>query len=170
MRGQIGNTLGVTHVGPPVSAQSGKIADCVADAANGFTVAAADIKKFYPGMKFDMKTRSTGAVVAADRLVTAVNRATNTVSYDGADVAATANESAYPAELPGTTTVTDFGSNINGGFSAMETGSLMGMSVSRMREDLKVADAAYYTDTLLDKLSMNDLIYNYRVKVAGGIK
>lgn len=167
MRGQIGNTLGVTQVGPT---QGGKIADCVADAANGFTVAAADIKKFFPGQKIDMKTRSSGAVVAADRLVTAVNRATNTVSYDGADAAATANEGIYPAELPGTTTASDFGTNINGGPSAMSSSSLLGLEVSRLREELKVADASTFTDAYLDKLTMNDLIYAYRVKVTGGVK
>lgn len=75
---------------------SGLLASVTADGAN--TVTVNNIQYLDIGMKVDIRTRSTGASVAADREITNIVETTypaGTVTYDGADVAATANEGLY---------------------------------------------------------------------------
>jgi hypothetical protein len=72
---------------------TGLLASVTADGAN--TVTVDNIQYLEIGMTIDIRTRSTGASVAAARNITAINETTKVVTYDGADVAATANEGLY---------------------------------------------------------------------------
>lgn len=72
---------------------TGLMATVTADGANTVTVASSQYLEV--GMQIDIRTRSNGAAVAANRQITAINTVTNVVTYDGADVAATANEGIY---------------------------------------------------------------------------
>lgn len=72
---------------------TGLMASVTADGAN--TVTVDNVQYLEVGQQIDIRTRSTGAAVAADRAITAINESTKVVTYDGADVAATANEGIY---------------------------------------------------------------------------
>jgi hypothetical protein len=72
---------------------TGLMASVTADGAN--TVTVDNIQYLEIGQNIDIRTRSTGAAVAAARNITNINEATKVVTYDGADVAATANEGIY---------------------------------------------------------------------------
>lgn len=75
---------------------TGLLATVTADGAN--TVTVSNIQYLEVGMQVDILTRSTGAVVAADRQITIIAETTypaGTVTYSGADVAASANEGLY---------------------------------------------------------------------------
>lgn len=70
---------------------TGLLASVTADGANTVTVNSTQYLEI--GMFIDIRTRSTGAVVAAARTITGI--AGLVVTYDGADVAATVNEGLY---------------------------------------------------------------------------
>lgn len=72
---------------------SGLLASVTADGAN--TVTVDNVQYLEVGMVIDIRTRANGAAVAVNRNITAINTATKVVTYDGADVAATANEGLY---------------------------------------------------------------------------
>lgn len=72
---------------------TGLMASVTADGVN--TVTVDNIQYLEVGQQIDIRTRTTGAVVAADRAITAINESTLVVTYDGADVAATATEGIY---------------------------------------------------------------------------
>lgn len=73
----------------------GTIASVTADGANTITVN--NVQYFEVGMKIDIRNRTTGAAVAVDRFITAINEATKVVTYDGADVLASATDGVYRA-------------------------------------------------------------------------
>lgn len=75
---------------------SGIMANVVTDGANNVVVD--NIQWLEIGMLIDIRTRANGAVVAAARTITNIVETTfpaGTVTYDGADVAATAAEGLY---------------------------------------------------------------------------
>lgn len=72
---------------------SGVMANVTADGTN--TVTVDNIQYLEVGQQIDIRTRSTGAVVAANRAITAINETTKVVTYDGADVTAAATEGIY---------------------------------------------------------------------------
>ncbi len=72
---------------------TGLLASVTADGAN--TVTVNNIQYLEVGMRIDILTRSSGATVALNRTITAINETTNVVTYDGADVAAAVTEGLY---------------------------------------------------------------------------
>lgn len=72
---------------------TGLMASVTADGVN--TVTVDNIQYLEIGMLIDIRTRSTGAVVAAARNITNINESTKVVTYDGADVAAAGTEGLY---------------------------------------------------------------------------
>jgi hypothetical protein len=72
---------------------TGLMASVTADGAN--TVTVNNIQYLEVGQQIDIRTRTTGAPIAVDRAITAINETTNVVTYDGADVTATATEGIY---------------------------------------------------------------------------
>jgi hypothetical protein len=72
---------------------TGLLASVTADGVN--TVTVDNIQYLEVGSFVDIRTRSTGAAIAVQRNITAINETTRVVTYDGADVAATANEGLY---------------------------------------------------------------------------
>jgi hypothetical protein len=72
---------------------TGAMASVTADGAN--TVTVDNIQYLEVGQQIDIRTRSTGATVAANRQITAINENTKVITYDGADVTATATEGIY---------------------------------------------------------------------------
>lgn len=72
---------------------SGLLASVTADGAN--TVTVDNIQRLEEGMRVDILTRSNGTTVALARNITAINETTKVVTYDGADVTATATEGLY---------------------------------------------------------------------------
>jgi len=147
----------------------------VTDVANGFTVSAAEIKNFRIGQIIDVVTKATGVVGAGvtARTITAIDTATNTVTYSGADATLTTAFGAYPtgqwelsSPLAGTAgTVNDPYANLNGGFGVYSGFNASGnlISVAAMRARLQVINATTYSDAQLDLMSYNDLIYAIRV-------
>lgn len=67
--------------------QTGALAATTADGANTFTVDS--LQYLRVGMLIDLINKSTDAVLASDRLITAINTSTRVVTYNGADVAVT---------------------------------------------------------------------------------
>ena len=72
---------------------TGVMANVTADGTN--TVTVDNIQYLEVGSFVDIRTRSTGAAIAVQRNVTAINEATKVVTYDGADVTAAATEGIY---------------------------------------------------------------------------
>ena len=72
---------------------SGLLASVTADGAN--TVTVDNIQYLEVGMRIDILVRATGAAVAVNRNITAINETTNVVTYDGADVGATNADGLY---------------------------------------------------------------------------
>lgn len=72
---------------------SGVMASVTADGTN--TVTVDNIQYLEVGQQIDIRTRSTGASIALNRQITAINEATKVITYDGADVTATATEGIY---------------------------------------------------------------------------
>lgn len=68
--------------------QTGALAETTADGANTFTVD--NLQYLRVGMFIDLINKSTDAVLAANRKITAINTSTRVVTYDGADVAVVA--------------------------------------------------------------------------------
>lgn len=157
---QVGNLIGVTAV-QPVDA---KIAEITADGVNTFTVAVADVSKFYLGQKIDIRVKATGADFAVGRTVTGITAA-GVITYDGADVATVAGTHAVYYDGPSATVNQDQATNINGGASARNGfRSTAFTTVQSMRERLQVIDAAYFTDARLNTMTWNDLVYALRQK------
>lgn len=178
-RAEIGNMLGVAAVDKTDETLLGTV---VTDTANGFTVTAAEFRNFRVGMVIDMVTKTTGATGAGalGRTVTALDSATNTVTYSGADLTLTTLFGAYPAgqwELPTPAVVggvsRDEYANLNGGFGSgigFNGGGLF-TGIDYMRARLKVISATTYTDAELDKMTTNDMVYALRVNdYAGSVK
>lgn len=177
-RAMIGNEAGVAAVD---KANETLIGSVVADAANGFTVSAADIRNFTVGQVIDLVVRATGATGAGaiGRTVDAVNIATNTVTYSGGDLTLDNTYGAYPTgkwELaqPASTPVggRDDYANFNGGVSEM-TGlnNPNFASIDAMRRRLTAISATTYSAAELDKMTYNDMVYAIRVNdMPGSIK
>lgn len=162
VQAQVGNAHGLTAISPRTG---GSLLGAVtADGINTVTVAAADLPKLSAGMVIDIATRSTGAIVASARTITNITSA-GVVTYDGADVAATVNDGVYP-----TGKVSPSGrSNLNGGISANEGLDLDNLdTIAAMRTRLQAISATTYSDTELNKMTMNDLAYAIRVNDAPG--
>jgi hypothetical protein len=68
--------------------QTGALAAITADGTNTFTVD--NLQYLRVGMQIDLINKSTDAVVAANRKITAINTSTRVVTYDGADATAVA--------------------------------------------------------------------------------
>lgn len=72
---------------------SGLLASVTADGSN--TVTVDNVQWLEIGMRIDIRTRSSGAAVISDRLITAINASTKVVTYDGADGTAATTDGIY---------------------------------------------------------------------------
>lgn len=72
---------------------TGLLASITADGVNTVTVANSQYLEL--GMIIDIRNRTTGAVVAVNREITAINTTTGVVTYSGTDVAAAATDGLY---------------------------------------------------------------------------
>lgn len=72
---------------------TGLLATVTADGVNTVTVSNSQLLEV--GMQVDILTRATGATIALDRTITAINTLTNVVTYSGADATATAADGIY---------------------------------------------------------------------------
>ena len=73
--------------------QTGLLATVTADGSN--TVTVDNIQYLEIGMRIDILTRSSGATIALNRLITAINETTLVVTYDGADATASSTDGIY---------------------------------------------------------------------------
>jgi hypothetical protein len=176
---QLGNEVGVTAVDKPDETLLGTV---VTDGANSFTVSAADFRNFRVGQVIDVVTKTTGATGAGflGRTVTALDSATNTVTYSGADATLTTSFGAYlagqwelaaPAAGSGGV-ANDLYVNVNGGFGpGAGFNSQIFNSIDAMRARLTAIDSTTYSAAQLDLMTMNDMIYAIRVSdYSGSIK
>ena len=175
VRAQIGNEIGVTAVD---RANETLIGAVVSEGANNFVVSAADFRNFQVGQTIDIVVRATGATGAGalGRTVTALDSATNTVTYSGGDLTLDNTYGAYLSgkwELaqPASTPVggrEDY-ANLNGGLSeyAGFDMTIFG-SIGAMRARLTAISATTYSAAELDKMTYNDLVYAIRVNDAAG--
>jgi hypothetical protein len=175
----IGNEVGIAAVDKVNETLLGTV---VTDGANLFTVTAAEFRNFRVGQIIDMVTAATGATGpgALGRTVTALDSATNSVTYSGGDLTLTTSQAAYltgqwepaqPAAIPAGGGREDY-ANINGGVG-VGTGfdNINFGSIDAMRARLTAISATTYSATELDKMTMNDMIYAIRVNdMAGSIK
>lgn len=174
-RAQIGNEIGVAAVDRVNESLIGAV---VSDGANNFVVSAADFRNFQVGQIVDLVVRATGATGAGalGRTVAALDSATNTVTYSGADLTLDNTYGAYLSgqwELaqPAATPVggrEDY-ANLNGGLG-VGTGFDMAIfgSVTAMRARLTAISATTYSAAELDKMTVNDMVYALRVNDAVG--
>jgi len=156
-RAQVGNIHGYAAVGT-----GGFLANITADGVN--TVTVDDTVGIPVGSSIDLVNKNTGAVLASNRQITSLTSA-GVLTYGGADVTA----------VPGTTVVIITGttpgySNLNGGPTPGEGFTMggEGMTVDRARTRLKAINATTYSDTELDKMTLNDMRYALRVNEAPG--
>lgn len=161
----IGTPSGVTAVG---SVNGGKLAEILADSANGFIPVAADLANFYVGQVIIFRVKSTGAVFGTTaRNVTSI--AALGVVYDGADVTLVpGTHGVYDASLGVgvTSSGTDTRSNINGGPSADNAFAPANLnSIESMKTALGVQDATTFTAERLRRMTYNDLVYAVRVRL-----
>lgn len=174
VRGMIGNEIGVAARDVANETLLGTV---VADGANSFTVTAADFRNFRVGQVIDIVTKTSGSIAAANRTITALDSATNTVTYNGADLAATTAMGAYltgqwelsaPNAVPAGGGRDDY-ANFNGGQSVYQgfDQPLFG-SIGDMRARLTAISATTYSAAELDKMTLNDMIYAIRVNDAPG--
>jgi len=178
-RAELGNVLGIAAVDRSDETLLGTV---VTDTANGFTVSAAEFRNFRVGQIIDVVTKSSGATGAGflGRTVTALDSATNTVTYSGADATLTTSFGAYLAGTWEPTTpvavggvVRDDYANMNGGFGPGTgfNGAGLFTGVDSMRARLTAINATTYSAAELDKMTVNDMIYALRVNdYAGSIK
>lgn len=160
MDAQIGNLLGVTAVGPG----SAIIAEITADGINTVTVSAADFRKFRLGQVVSILVKSSGAVLASNRTITAMDSATNILTYSGADVAAVAGtHSIYPGETADVNSYNIPRSNLNGGPDEDEGFSIGAQTIGQMRARLQAINATTYSDAQLNKMTFNDCVYALRI-------
>jgi hypothetical protein len=156
---QVGNIHGYAAVG-----NSGFLGNISADGTN--TVTIDDTVGVPVGANIDLVNKNTGAVLASNRQVTGLTSA-GVLTYGGADVVAVPGTTVVV--LTGTTTNTGY-SNLNGG-SAPGEGFTMGgegLTVDRARTRLKAINALTYSDTELDKMTLNDMRYALRLIEAPG--
>ena len=177
VRAQIGNEIGVAAVD---KADESALAAITADGANTITVSVADARQIPVGIVVDLVNKTTGAVLASARTITAKDATTGVLTYSGADVAA----------VPGTTQVYVTGGyeaavptqplsapredyvNLNGGPSPGSgfDNTIFG-SIDAMRARLTAISATTYSSAELDKMTLNDMIYAIRVNdMPGSIK
>lgn len=175
VRAQIGNEIGVTAVD---RANETLIGSVVADAANGFTVTAAELRNFQVGQVIDILVKATGATSAGavGRTVVGINNSTNTVTYSGGDLTV---DNTYGAYLTGQWELAQPAStpvggredyvNLNGGLgvSAGFDMPIFG-SIQAMRDRLTAISATTYSSAELDKMTYNDLVYALRMNDASG--
>lgn len=152
---QVGNNAGYAAVG------AGSLANISVDGTN--TVTIDDPSSILVGSYIDLINKTTGAVLASNRQVTNLTSA-GVLTYGGADVNAT----------PGTTVVVPTGSstgynNLNGGSSPQEAFTMGGSeTIARLRARLQAINATTYSNTELDKMTMNDMEYALRLSDAPG--
>lgn len=72
---------------------SGLLATVTADGAN--TVTVDNVQYLEVGMRIDILTRSNGATIALNRLITVIDEATKVVTYSGANVTASTTDGLY---------------------------------------------------------------------------
>lgn len=150
---QVGNIHGVAAVGNT----KGLVGNVTADGLN--TVTLDNVRGLSAGDRIDIIDPATGTVLASDRLVTNITNA-GVVTYDGADVVATAahdvfSAGSYSASGP---------ININGGHSAQEGyHDIDLLTIDNMRTRLKAIDAGLYTDAKLNQMTSNDMVYAIRL-------
>jgi hypothetical protein len=156
---QIGNRAGVSAVG-----NNGFLANITADGAN--TVTVDDTFDIDVGRNIDIVNKNTGAVLASARQVTNMTSA-GVMTYGGADVAAIPGTHVVVA--PGTTVPFGY-SNLNGGSTPGEGFNLGGeaTTIDRLRNRLNGINATTYSNTELDKMTENDMIYAVRLYEAPG--
>lgn len=157
---QIGSILGVPAVG--AGGTAAKIADIASEGANTFTVAAADVKKFVVGQSVSFRTKATGALVGT-RNITIIN-ASGAITYDGADLATTTAEGVYPGAGTTYDVTSGIRTNFNGGPS-IDRGFDVGNTdtLADMRARLQAISATTYSDTELNKMTWNDMVYAIRL-------
>lgn len=177
VRAQIGNDVGVAAVGNlGTSVYPGLLADITADGVNTVTVSAAAARGLRPGSKIDLVNKTTGAVLASGRTITSVDTVGGVVTYSGADVTAVAGTTAVYAVGGWKAAHNTFisgkqptNSNLNGGSSDSAGWDTLSIStVQSARDRLQAISATTYSDTELDKMTYNDLIYAIRVNDAAG--
>lgn len=154
---QIGNKHGFAAVGK----QDALLATVTADGVN--TVTVDDVTGLYPGMVIDIVNISTGAELAVDRTITNITSG-KVVTYDGADVTATTAHGIYLANTYG-----DGPSyaNQNGGIGDREGFNLDDLdTIAAMRARLTAIDGTYYTATVLNMMTTNDMAYAIRLNDA----
>jgi hypothetical protein len=158
-RAQLGNRAGITAVG-----NNGFLANITADGSN--TVTVDDTFDIDVGRNVDIVNKSTGAVLASARQVTNMTSA-GVMTYSGADVAAVPGTHIVVA--PGTTTASGY-TNLNGGPAPGEGFNMGGESttIDRLRSRLQQINATTYSNSELDKLTENDMIYALRLYEAPG--
>ncbi len=155
---QLGNQAGLA-----TPAQTPLIANITADGVN--TVTVTEWRRLRLNMHVDIKTKATGAVVASDRTITGITN-TGVVTYSGADVAATSAEGIYPVGdwAAGPRSIPGGGTSIRRGFDlGAQTGN-----IEDLRQRLKDLNGAYYTDTFLNGMTYNDLVYAVRLADESG--
>lgn len=154
---QIGNVYGVAARGT-----TKPLATVTADGLNLVTVNTTE--RLAVNMWVDIVNIATGAVLATNRKISFIS-AGKDVYYEGADVAATTAHGIYP-----TGSYADSPSNLNGG-AATGRGLNLGVkaiTIDGKKERLKELDPTYYTDTLLNQLTDNDLTYALRLAESPG--
>lgn len=160
---QVGNQAGIAAVG----VGDRHLAAVTADGANYVDVDSID--KLALGMLIDIVAEADGAVLASARTIDALDAVNLRVTYSGADAAATTDHSLV---LSGLAYLTDEKTNLNGGGSARSGFFDKDIStIESMRARLKVINATYYTDTVLNSMTTNDMAFAIRTADhAGTIK
>jgi hypothetical protein len=150
---QIGSTIGLCA--RPISPL---IANITADGAN--TVTVTEWRRLRLNQHVDIRTKATGAVVAADRTITGLTNA-GVVTYSGADVAATVAEGLYPVGewAAGPRSIANGGTSARRGFDL----GAQTDTIEDLRQRLIDVNPSYYTTVLLNGLSYNDLVYAVRL-------
>lgn len=151
---QVGNRNGFTAVG-----NSGFQANITADGAN--TVTVDDTFDIPVGSSIDLVNKTTGAVLASNRVVQSLT-SVGVLTYSGADVAAVPGTTVVVST--GTTTQTTY-NNLNGGSSPSEAFHMggEGLTIARLRSRLTALNATTYSSAELDKMTENDMLYAVRI-------
>jgi hypothetical protein len=150
---QVGSTIGLA-----TKSQSPLIANITADGAN--TVTVTEWRRLRLNQHIDIRTKATGAVVAADRQITSITNA-GIITYSGADVAATVAEGLYPVGewSAGPRSSQSGGTSSKRGFDL----GAQTDTIEDLRQRLIDVNPGYYTAALLNGLTYNDLVYAVRL-------
>lgn len=150
---QLGNRMGIA-----AAAQAPLLANITADGAN--TVTVTEWRRLRLGQHVDIRTKATGVVVASDRTITGITTG-GVVTYSGADVAATSAEGLYPVGewAAGVRSVPGGGTSVRRGFDLGQQTS----NIEDLRQRLKDLNGTLYTDTYLNGMTYNDLVYAVRL-------